>query len=109
MLSNLRGSRVSLVWCCVAALALLLVLREMQHRQPTAISRTAFGPSQSTPDAIGLNQSQAPPLPSADEAEPQNPLNVAYVTMYTETVRTEEDSDKYNYDEDHYFIAIRML
>lgn len=95
---------MSLVWCCVAALALLLVLREMQHQYPTTISRTAFGHTQFTPDATRLNQSQ-----TADEAEPQNPLNVAYVTMYTETVRSEEDSDKYNYDEDYYFIAIRML
>lgn len=117
MLPARQGSRVSLLWCLIAALVMLLALRETQYRRPITRSTTPLlycqpapnSTQQFTSNATQILQSQTS-LP-LDEAEPENPLNVAYVTMYTETVRGKEDKedDNYKYEEDYYFISLRML
>lgn len=117
MLAGRQGSRVSLLWCLIAALVMLLALREMQHRRPITRSTTPLPYCQPAPNATHQSTSNATQLDQSqvsltlDEVEPENPLNVAYVTMYTETVRGKEDKedDNYKYEEDHYFISLRML
>lgn len=96
-------------WICFGLMSLSFFLAQLSHNSSPSPSASLANLNTTLLSNATTSLNDTSIWPPDRRGDLSNTQNVAYLTMFTETVKVQEGETDYSYEDDIYFIGLRML